>query len=324
MEITALKQLSEYKVGNSPLICAHNYRKSNNLFVKLESYNLNKNIKSRTAYYIIQDIIANSKVKNLVESSSGNLGLGLGYFAQEVGINFLCLIDCTVPKKKVEQLIENKINFKIVEQGSYPNNRVARISYAKELDKKEDWLWINQYDNDANFRAHLNSTGPEIYRQMNGKIDYLVCSVGTGGTICGTAGYLKKKVKDLKVVAVEPKGSTIFGGEEGEYMTAGSGLSYPSGIVKKYYDFIDYYSQIDDQSAIKECIDFLESEGESVGITTGAALCTAKKLAEDYPDKNIVCISPDGGESYEEYIQKYSGDNMKIQVKIHSTIRSSL
>jgi cysteine synthase len=138
---------------------------------------------------------------------------------------------------------------------------------------------------------------------MASQVDFVVCSVGTGGTICGIGHYLKQKNSTIKVVAVEPKGSTIFGGQPGKYLTAGSGMLQPSGIFKEYGYITDYYCQVDDQDSLRECVEILRSENLNVGITTGSVLVVASYLAMRYPDRNIVAIAPDGGEKYAEFFE---------------------
>ena len=315
-----LKQLPPYyECGGkeTPIKRLGKYTENGNIYLKLESYNLHKSIKSITAYYIIQDIVKNNKANNIVESTSGNLGISLGYFAKLVGLNFLCLVDSTVPDGKLKKLEKYGIKYQIVDSTGEIDPRKARIRVAKEIDKKNDWLWTNQYDNMMNPRGHYEITGPELYRQMHGDIDYLVCSIGTGGTICGAALYLKEKNPNIKIVAVEPLGSTIFGGEAKPYLTAGSGLSGLSKIIEKYLCTIDYYSKVDDLYSIKECIDMEKKEGISVGITTGSVLHVAKILSKKYPGKNIACISPDSGEPYKEIINKNKNKVLEGESSIH-------
>jgi cysteine synthase len=129
-----------------------------------------------------------------------------------------------------------------------------------------------------------------------------VCSVGTGGTICGTGKFLKERDPSVRLIAVEPFGSTIFGGKLKKYLSAGAGMRHPSGIFKSHGEVVDYFCKVDDRDAIHECKAILDSENINVGITTGAVLVAARQLANRYPQKNIVAISPDGGEMYSDLI----------------------
>jgi len=277
------------------------YCPSGNLYLKLEKYNPTGSVKDRAAYYIFLDLIETGKLKPgtvLVESSSGNLGLAIAYFAREVGIRFVCLVDPTVPREKLKQLENAGVEIHVVSLGNSPDYRTARIQLARELNQQPGWIWTNKYDNPANFKAHYETTGPEIWAQTGGQVDYIVCSVGTGGTICGVAHYLKQQNSAVRVIAVEPEGSTIFGGEPGTYLSVGAGMRGPSGIIRKYGQIIDYYCKVNDRDALQECVKILRTEGLSVGVTTGSVLVVASSLAARHPGKNVVAIAPDGGENY--------------------------
>lgn len=300
-----LKKYDYYNFVKTPVECLHTFSYSNNIFVKLESQNLNGNIKSRTAYFILKNIERNCNITNIVESSSGNLGLSLGYFAKEMNLNFLCLVDPSVPIEKIQQLEKNNIIYESVELKDFNDYRTARINYAKELGAKAGWFWTNQYANSSNTEAHYVTTGPELFEQLKGNIDIFVCSVGTGGTISGIAQYLKEQNKAIEIVAVEPSGSTIFGGEPRKYLTAGAGLDAPSKLLIKNIKNIDYYAKVDDSDAIKTCLELLQKEKIFVGITSGSVLFVSKYLSELYPDKNIACVCPDGGELYNDIFLKY-------------------
>ncbi len=304
-----LKEYKDYAFIKTPVVCLERYANNKNLFLKLEGENLNHNIKSRTAYFMFEDIVNNRNVKNIVESSSGNLGLSLGYFANELGYRFLCLIDITVPESKIKALKKYNIPYESVALGNFPDYRSARIAYAKALAQRGDWFWTNQYANPYNVKAHYTTTGAELFDQMHGEIDYFVCAVGSGGTIVGVSKYIKERIDRTTVVAVEPMGSTIFGGEPSRYITAGSGLNYPSELLTKGMSLIDYYIKIDDAEAIQACLDVRKTEGLSVGITAGSVLAIACRLSDAYPKKKIVCIAADGGQMYQNVLDAYVPDD---------------
>jgi cysteine synthase len=307
--VKRLKTFAEYKLGNTPIYQAKSYCPTGNLFVKLEMMNPHGNIKDRTAYYIVKDLIETGRLQSgikLVESSSGNLGLAIGYFAHEVGIQFRCLVDPTVPQEKLQQLKEEGIDVHVVSLEDNPDYRTARIRMAKELDQQPNWIWTNQYDNPANFQAHYETTGSEIWSQMNGLVSYVVCSVGTGGTICGIGHYLKQQNPNIRIIAVEPEGSTTFGGKPGKYLSVGAGMLEPSGIFKKYGKVVDYYCKVKDQDALQECVNFLEVENLSVGVTTGSVLVAAFHLVRQYPTENIVVLAADSGEKFSDLFKGIS------------------
>jgi len=209
-----------------------------------------------------------------------------------------------LPKDKFVELEEFGVETQVVSLGNNPDYRSARINLARELDAQSDWIWTNQYDNLSNYKAHFETTGPEIWSQMEGHLDYIVVSVGTGGTICGVGHYLKQKNPTINVIAVEPKGSTIFGGKPGKYLNVGAGMHKPTGIIKEYGHVIDNYCQVDDQYSLEECIIFNNYESMSVGVTTGSVLFIASHLASHFPDKNVLAISPDGGEMYNDLFEE--------------------
>lgn len=300
-----LDEFAACGLGNTPVHRVPAYCPTGNLYVKLEETNPKGSIKDRTAYYLIKDLVDSERVKpgvRLVESSSGNLGMALAHFAREIGVPFLCLVDPTLPPSRLAQLAAQGVDTCVVSLGPYPSYRVARIERARELDREPGWIWTNQYDNPANMRAHYETTGPEIWEQMHGRVDYLVCSVGTGGTICGIGRFLKEQNNTIKIVGVEPKGSTIFGGTPGCYLTAGAGMLEPSGIFRQYGHVVDCYGQVDDKDALEECIRLSVLENTCVGITTGAALFVASYLADQHPGSIVVAVSPDGGEKYAEFL----------------------
>lgn len=297
----ALDIFMDYVVGNTPMYQATSYCLSGNVFLKLEGKNKHGSTKERVAYYIIRDLIISGRLQpgiSLVESTSGNLGLSLGLFARDLNIDFLCLIDPTVPPEKSEWLAAQHIRTYSVEIGGFATYRDARIAMAAELGSQPDWIWTRQYDNPSNVRAHFETTGPEIWSQMDGRIDYILCAVGSGGTVCGVGMYMKQQSPATSIVAIEPTGSTIFGGEPGDYLTAGAGMSSPSGIIKQHSHVIDYFCHVDDAAALQTCVQFHDAEGFYVGITAGSVLAVASFLANRYPDKRIVAVAADNGDNY--------------------------
>jgi len=301
-----LSNFEDYLLGSTPLFCADSYCITKNLFVKLEQHNPLGSIKDRTAYYILRDLINAGRLQpgvKLVESSSGNLGLALSYFAHEVGVEFLCLVDPTIPSEKLRQLESKHVKLHTVSLGNHKTYRDARIQMASELDLKPDWIWTRQYDNISNVMSHYETTGPEIWRQTTQKVDFIVCSTGTGGTICGIGLYFKETNPAVQIVAVEPLGSTIFGGTPGCYLSVGSGMSCASSIVRRYGHVIDYWAHVADEDALEACVRFMKFENINLGVTAGAALVVALEIAMNNPQKTIVAVAPDGGENYANLLE---------------------
>jgi cysteine synthase len=174
------------------------------------------------------------------------------------------------------------------------------IDKANELNKEiKNSLIAGQFENMANPMAHYLTTGPEIYEDLDGKVDIFVAGIGTGGTISGTGKYLKEKVKDIKIVGVEPSSSPLLTkGISGSHKIQGIGANFiPDTLDTKIYDEV---IAVSDEDAYKVTKDIVRSEGVLVGISSGAAIYVAKELAkkEENKDKNIVVILPDTGNRY--------------------------
>ena len=293
------KSLYNYAIGNTPIYKLDNF----NIYIKMEKFNLNKSIKDRTAYFLLKDLWENRKIsKNItvIESTSGNLGISLDFFCKEVGIKFKALIDETISPNKLNEFKKRDIKY-IITESEDRDYRSARIKLAKELNQKKNFIWTNQYDSFANVQAHYISTAPEIWQQMGGKIDIVIIAVGTGGTISGVAKFLKKKNPKILVYAVEPIGSTIFGGDEQQYINVGIGLRGEDKILSKYKSLIDLNFKVSDIDAIRATKEY---ENIGFGVSTGYALKVALDITKKYPNKNIVVISADGIENYKDLLNE--------------------
>ena len=291
----------EYTLVPTPIHRAETFCQTRNLYVKLEGRGRHGSIKERAAYYIIRDLLLRGELRSgvsLVESSSGNLGLSLGLFCRQLDIRFLCLVDPTVPAEKLEELAGHGVETTIVDLAGHSSYRDARIEMAARLDRQPGWVWTRQYENPANAQAHSETTGPEIWSQMGEQVDYVVCSVGSGGTVCGIGQFFKRHHPSTMVVGVEPLGSTIFGGSSGCYLSVGAGLSHPPGLVQQFGSVIDCFAQVADADSLKACLRFQTAEGLLLGVTSGATLAVAHELAVLHPDRTVVAISPDDGSHY--------------------------
>ncbi|NDV57976.1 cysteine synthase family protein [Bacteroides sp. 519] len=290
-----MKNLSDYNIGNTSLYYASKYSSSCKIFLKMEMQNFLGSIKSRTAFFILKDLYDSKKINKettIIESTSGNLGISLSFFATEFNVRFLCLIDPTIRPSKLEKL--KKLNTEIIEvKKNGTDYRSSRIMLANKLGSLKNHIWVNQYKNLSNVKAHYKTTGPEIWEQTKGNIDYLISAVGSGGTISGIALYLKQKSKKIKIIGVEPFGSCIFGGFCGEYINAGAGMAEPSDIIQSYLYLIDDIYKVRDIDAIYECNDFYNKEGVVVGHTSGMCLFAAKIIQQKSKDARILVIASD-------------------------------
>lgn len=278
--------------------------KSSTIVFKLEQYSLLGSIKSRTAYYLIKDILSSCKDQRhlkVCESTSGNLGLALQYFCNLEKIKFLCLTDKTISSAKLGKLQAHAVEYELVDSFTENGYREARIRRAEEL-REQGYIWTNQYDNAAAVLAHYETTGPEIFEQTKGKLSHIVCAMGTGGTIIGIGKYLHNRNPRIQVVGVEPWGSTIFSSHEGGYLSAGAGMKGTPGNILRNPNVIDVYEVVKDTESIACCNELNSNYGLDVGITSGMAFCVAKKIAEKQPGSYIVVVCPDGRSSYEEFL----------------------
>lgn len=303
-----LKSMYDYNIGNTPMVTLDDSEFRGCACLKMECYNLNKSIKDRAAYYMIKSLEEqgdlNSEV-HIVESTSGNLGLSLGFFANELGIGFPCLVDPTIMAEKRKRLSTAGIQVVDVEKKETDNDyRCARIRVANEMDKLENYIWMNQYGNLANVEAHYRTTGPEIWNKTRGEVDFVVCAMGSGGTISGIAKYMKENHPDVQIIGVEPYGSTIFGTVNDTYLSVGAGLNGKSSILEMYGSLIDQAYVVTDKEAIYECNYLMEKLGVSIGITTGMSVHVVRRLKDKYKGKKFVIVSSDNADNYVDLLKK--------------------
>lgn len=294
-----LQDMSFYGIGNTPLV-ELNLIHGNRIFLKLEKVNFLGSIKARSGYWMIRDLPPEAEGKVIVESTSGNLGIALGYFCQAEHREFLCIVDQSIEKGKLERLAEHHIAYEMIRGSGEADFRRARIRRAQEMMDSGSCYWVNQYDNPAGIAAHRLTTGPEIWAQTQGRISYCVCPVGSGGTICGISQFLKSRSKTVRICGVEPLGSTIFGTIRGTYLNAGAGLAWKPPNLARSGAEVDESFVIDDEESIRHARELYQNYGMFVGITSGMAYAAALRLAERVEGETIVVIAPDGGEAYRD------------------------
>jgi len=297
----ALKDMREYGIGNTPIHQVHDFCRQGRLILKLEQFNITGSTKARTAYFLLKHVIRLGQITQgmkVVESTSGNLGLALAALGDELGIGVVCLVDPTISESKIKRLRASGAEVRVVELSGQADYRSARMAKAEQLGREVGWIWPNQYGNDAGMLAHEQTTGPEIWNALQGEVDFVVASVGTGGTLLGIARALKARKQNIKVVAVEPEGSTIFGGQPHDYLSVGSGLHEPSLLLRRYGHCIDYFCKVEDELAIQTCRKISALEPCTVGITAGAAIAVAAQLAATYRDRTVLAVVPDGSDNY--------------------------
>lgn len=291
-------------IGKTPLLELVNYKKEENLaatlLAKVEYFNPAGSVKDRIAKGMIEDAEAKGLLKPdsvIIEPTSGNTGIGLSAVAAAKGYQVILTMPETmsVERRNILKAYGAEI---VLTQGV--KGMKGAIERARELAAEIPNSFIpGQFENPANPEAHRKTTGPEIWRDTDGKVDFFVAGVGTGGTVSGTGEYLKSQNPDVKIVAVEPADSPVLaGGKPGPHKIQGIGAGFvPQTLNTKIYDDI-FEVQNDDAFAAAKLI--AKHEGILVGISSGAALHAALELAKkpENAGKTIVALLPDSGDRY--------------------------
>lgn len=291
-------------IGGTPLLKANNFIKANdikaNIYVKLEYFNPAGSVKDRIAKAMIEQAEKDGKLKpgaTIIEPTSGNTGIGLASVAAARGYKAILTMPETmsVERRNLLKAYGAKI---VLTDGS--KGMKGAIAKAEELAKETPNSFIpEQFANPANPAAHEATTGPEIYKDLDGKVDAFIAGVGTGGTLSGVGHYLKKQNKDIRVVAVEPATSPVLSkGQAGPHKIQGIGAGFvPETLDTKVYDEV---IAVPNEDAFKYGRQFSRVEGVLIGISSGAALAAAIELAKrpEFEGKNIVALLPDTGDRY--------------------------
>lgn len=297
------KQLTDL-VGNTPLLELSNYNKSKGLkarlVVKLESFNPAGSVKDRVALAMIENAEASGLLKpgaTIIEPTSGNTGIGLAFVAAAKGYKLVLTMPDTMSIERRNLL--KALGAELVLTPGV-NGMKGAIARAEELKAATPGAVIlQQFDNPANPAMHERTTGEEIWRDTDGVVDIFVAGVGTGGTVSGVGVALKKHNPGVKVVAVEPTDSPVLsGGVPGAHKIQGIG----AGFVPKNYNpaVVDEILQVTNDDAIRAGRELAQREGLLVGISSGAAVSAATRLAllPENAGKTIVALLPDTGERY--------------------------
>lgn len=287
-------------VGKTPMLKLNNVEKKNNLtgeiYAKLEKFNPAGSVKDRAALEIIEDAERRGILKpgaTIVEPTSGNTGIGLAFVARLKGYKVILTMPASMSEERRKVLKAYGAELVLTD---------ASLGMKGSLDKADEILketpnsfLAGQFTNPANVQAHYKTTGPEIWEDMDGQVDVYIASVGTGGTLTGTAKYLKEKNSNIKIVAVEPAESPLISkGIAGAHGIQGIGANFIPDILEK--DIIDEVYTVTTQEAYEASREVSQEEGLLVGISSGSVLAAAKHYAKD--GKKVVVILPDSGERY--------------------------
>ena len=291
-------------IGKTPLLNLKGYSEKEgveaNLIGKLEYYNPAGSVKDRIAWAIFKDAEDSGKLTPdsvIIEPTSGNTGIGLASVAAARGYRLILTMPETMSIERRKLLAAYGAELVLTEGEKGMKGAIAK---AQELAEETPNSFVpGQFVNPVNPQIHRETTGPEIWEDLDGNVDILVAGIGTGGTITGAGEYLKSKNPDLKIVAVEPAGSPLLSeGTTGPHKIQGIGAGFvPDTLNTKIYDEI---ITVENDDAFAQGKEIAKEEGILVGISAGAALRAAIELAKrpENKGKNIVVILPDNGERY--------------------------
>ena len=291
-------------IGKTPLIDIKNYNKIKNvkanIMVKVEKFNPAGSVKDRIGLGMIEDAEKKGLLKKdstIIEPTSGNTGIGLACVAAAKGYKVILTMPETMSVER-QNLLKAYGAKLVLTEGA--KGMTGAIEKAKELVNEIPNSYMpGQFTNMANVETHKKTTGPEIWDETDGNVDVFIAGVGTGGTITGTAEYLKSKNDKIEIVGVEPDTSAVLsGGKAGPHKLQGIGAGFIPEILNT--EIIDRIIPVSADDAFDKMRELLKTEGILVGITSGAALHAATELGkmEQYSNKNIVVLLPDSGERY--------------------------
>ncbi|AJD26764.1 cysteine synthase A [Clostridium botulinum] len=296
-----MKYLDSIKelIGNTPILKLNNLniKPGVNVFVKLETNNPGGSVKDRIGIYMIEQAEKEGKLKKgytIVEATAGNTGIGVALAAINKGYDVIFV----VPEKfSVEkQTLMRALGAKIINTPK-KDGMLGAVAKANELlETIENSISLKQFENEANPLAHYKTTGPEIYEDMDGKIDYFISGAGSGGTFTGVMKFLKEKDENIKGILADPKGSTMGGGEKEAYDIEGIGNDFIPDTMDM--SLVNKVIKVNDKEAYEMVKLLALKEGLIVGSSSGAAVSAALKLAEKIDKGNIVTILPDRGDRY--------------------------
>ena len=286
-------------IGNTPLVELTHLRvpADVHLYAKLELYNPGGSVKDRVGYAMIRDAEARGLLKpggTIVEATAGNTGLGIAFAAMNRGYRGIFTVPLKFSEEK--QRLMRALGAEIVNTPRESGMLGARRKAEEIRSLIPGAISLGQFENPSNPLAHYEGTGPEIWRDLEGRIDYVVAGAGSGGTYSGTLRYLKEQNPKIVGVLADPVGSTMGGGEPGDYDIEGIGNDFIADTMDM--SLVDRVIKIKDDEAFSASRELARKEGIFAGVSSGAALTASCKLIDSGVTGNIVTIFPDRGDRY--------------------------
>ena len=286
-------------VGHTPLVKLNNVDlpEGVNIFAKLELYNPSGSVKDRTGLFMVERAEREGTLKKggtIVEGTAGNTGLGIAFAALNKGYRVIFVVPEKFSQEK--QTLMRALGAEIVNTPRQ-EGMLGAAKKAEEIKSQiKGSVSLKQFENPANPQAHYETTGPEIYEALEGNIDYFIAGAGSGGTYAGIVRYLKEKNPKVKGILADPVGSSMGGGEHGDYNIEGIGNDF----VPKTMDMslVDEVVKINDDDAFNGARTLAKKEGIIAGSSSGAAFAAAVKFAQQGHKGNFVIVLPDRGDRY--------------------------
>lgn len=295
--MTRYENLTE-AIGNTPIVKVKKLSDSKNLYAKVEFFNPAGSVKDRIALAMIEDAEAKGLINEnttIIEPTSGNTGIGLAFISAIRGYRLILTMPETmsIERRKLLQAYGAEL---VLTEGA--KGMKGAIEKAQELQAQTPNSFIpQQFKNPANPQKHYMTTGREIWKDTEGKVDIFVAGVGTGGTVSGTGKYLKEQNPNVTIVAVEPSSSPVLsGGQAGSHKIQGIGAGFVPDTFDRYV--VDKIITVTNEDAVNTAREAAKKEGLFIGISSGASLYAAIQLANENPDKTVVALLPDTGERY--------------------------
>ena len=286
-------------IGKTPLIKLNNmgFSKKINVFAKMELINPGGSIKDRMGMSIIEDAEKNGRLKDggtVLEVTAGNAGIGIAMAC--IGKNYRVIFIVPTKFSQEKQDIMRILGAEVINTPKELGMQGAFDLAKKMLAEDPSIVYLSQFSNPANTKAHFETTGPEIYEDLDGNVDYIINGAGSGGTISGIAKYFKSKGSKAKIILADPIGSTMGGGTAGHYAIEGIGNTFMPETMDM--SLVDEIFKIQDDEAIKEVNILAKQEGILAGTSSGANLSALRKLDKRGISGNVVLIFSDRGDRY--------------------------